>query len=108
MIYDWRVYQIVPGKARQLNERFANHTMALFRKHGMEIVGFWENSIGGTTNTLYYMLGFKDAAQRESAWKSFKADSKWQKVAQESEKDGPLVVRERNMTLTPTYYSPMK
>ena len=108
MIYEWRVYQIVPGKARQLNERFANHTAALFRKHGMEIVGVWENSVGCATNTLYYMLGFEDAAQRESAWKSFKEDPEWQRVAKESEKDGPLVARERNMILTPTYYSPMK
>ena len=61
MIYEWRVYEIIPGKKKLLNERFAKHTIGLFEKHGMTVVGFWENVIGGRTNTLYYMLAFKKA-----------------------------------------------
>jgi NIPSNAP len=78
MIYEWRVYEIIPGKRRQLNDRFANHTVGLFKKHGMEVVGFWESVIGGRTNTLYYMLGFKNLAHREDAWKSFSSDPEWE------------------------------
>ena len=108
MIYEWRIYEIVPGKRRQLNERFANHTLALFKKHGLKVVGFWESSVGGTSNMLYYMLAFDDMTQRESAWKSFREDQEWQKVSRESEKDGPLVAKITNMILAPTDYSPMK
>jgi hypothetical protein len=108
MIYEWRVYEIIPGKRRQLNDRFANHTVGLFKKHGMEVVGFWESVIGGRTNTLYYMLGFKNLAHREDAWKSFSSDPEWQQVATDSEKDGPIVASIRNMVLQPTPYSPMQ
>jgi hypothetical protein len=108
MIYEWRVYEIIPGKKKDLNERFAKHTMRLFKKHGMSVVGFWENMIGGTTNTLYYMLAFKNLDHLDTAWKAFKADPEWRAVARDSEKDGPLVATEKNMVLEPTYYSPMK
>ncbi len=108
MIYEWRVYEIVPGKKKLLNERFAKHTMMLFEKHGMSVVGFWESMVGGRTNTLYYMLAFKDLDHLESAWKDFQSDPEWQEVARVSEKDGPLVVSITNMALKPTYYSPMR
>jgi len=72
MIYEWRVYEIVPGKRKALNDRFARNTIRLFEKHGMKVIGFWENLVGGSTNTLYYMLGFRDLGHLESAWKSLR------------------------------------
>jgi hypothetical protein len=108
MIYEWRVYEIIPGKKRNLNERFAKHVVGLFQKHGMSVVGFWESVIGGRTNTLYYMLAFKNLEHLETAWRDFQADPEWQQVASDSEKDGPIVAGIRNMVLKPTYYSPMQ
>jgi hypothetical protein len=108
MIYEWRVYEIIPGKKKALNDRFANHTLRLFEKHGMSVVGFWENAIGGRSNTLYYMLAFKNLDHLETAWKSFGSDPEWQKVASDSEKDGPIVAKITNMALKPTQYSPMQ
>ena len=108
MIYEWRVYEIVPGKKKQLNERFSSHTVGLFKKHGIAVVGFWESSVGGRTNTLYYMLAFKSLADLEAAWKNFSSDPEWHKVVAESEKEGPLIVSITNMVLKPTQYSPMQ
>ena len=107
MIYEWRVYEIVPGKKRALNERFAKHTVRLFEKHGMSVVGFWESIVGGRTNALYYMLAFKNLDHLESAWRDFQADPEWQEVASSSEKEGPLVASITNMVLKPAYFSPM-
>ena len=108
MIYERRIYEIVPGKRKALNERFAKSTIRLFEKHGMKVVGFWESLVGGSTNTLYYMLAFSDLGHLESAWKSFRADPEWTEVADSTEKDGPLVVHVTNIALSPTDYSPMK
>jgi len=108
MIYEWRVYEIIPGKKKLVHERFSRHTTRLFKKHGISVVGFWENMIGGRTNTLYYMLAFKDLDHLEKAWKSFGSDPEWQDVVLESEKDGPIVASIVNMVLKPTQYSPMQ
>ena len=108
MIYEWRMYEIALGKKAALYERFSKHTIKLFEKYGIKVVGFWESKIGGTTNTLYYMLAFRDLTHLDEAWKSFRSDPEWQKVLEESDRDGPLVVKIRNIVLTPTQYSPMQ
>lgn len=108
MIYEWRVYEIVPGKRKLLNERFASHTVRLFKKHGISVVGFWESMVGGRTNTLYYMLTFKSLGDLEAAWKNFGSDPEWREVVAESEKDGPLIASMTNVVLKPTQYSPMQ
>lgn len=107
MIYEWRVYEAVPGKMGGLNDRFQKITVRLFEKHGIKVVGFWE-AIFGTSNTLYYMLAYENMAQREKSWNAFQADQEWVKARQETEKEGPLVERVVNMLLRPTPYSPMK
>jgi len=107
MIYEWRVYEMVPGKMPNINDRFAKITMKLFQKHGIKVVGFWE-AIIGQSNTLYYMLAFNDMGHREKVWSAFATDPEWLKARAETEKDGPLVARVINILLRPTPYSPMK
>lgn len=107
MIYEYRVYHVTPGKLPTLNARFAEITVPLFKKHGMEVVGFWESVIG-TSNTLHYMLGFRDLAHREQAFASFAADPEWQKAREATEVDAPLVQYITNTILRPTPYSPMQ
>lgn len=107
MLYEWRVYEAVPGRMGALNDRFKNITLKMFEKHGIRAVGFWE-AVFGTTNTLYYMLAWESMAQRERVWGEFQSDPEWIKARQETEREGPLVQRVHNLLLRPTAYSPMK
>jgi hypothetical protein len=107
MIYELRIYETVPGKLPALNDRFAKHTLGFFKKHGIHVVGFWTEDIG-TSNQLVYMLGFDSLADREKKWTAFQADPGWNQVRAESEKNGPINARVRNMILRPTNYSPMQ
>jgi hypothetical protein len=107
MIYEWRVYEILPGRMANINNRFANITLKLFQKHGIKVIGFWE-AIVGTSNTLYYMIAFENMAHREKAFNAFASDPEWIKARAESEKDGPIVSRVYNMLLRPTPYSPLQ
>jgi hypothetical protein len=108
MLYELRVYEVIPGKMPALNARFANPTMQLFAKHGMDVVGFWTTTVGEGSNELTYMLKFENMADREEKWATFLNDSEWKTVKAESEKDGPLVAKIRNQFLAPTPYSPAK
>ncbi len=107
MIYELRIYETIPGRLPDLNARFASHTLDFFRKHGIHVVGFWTEDIG-VSNQLVYMLGYDSLADRESKWAAFQADPGWQQVRAETEKDGPINARVRNMILRPTEYSPMQ
>jgi hypothetical protein len=67
-----------PGDANLLHKRFREATVPLFRKHNMDVVGFWQSV--SKPDTLIYVLAYKDAAARDAAWAAFQADPEWVKA----------------------------
>ena len=56
-VFELRTYKATPGNLDNLHARFRNHTTRIFRKHGMEIVGYWSpTSEEERGDTLVYML----------------------------------------------------
>lgn len=103
MIYELRTYYAAPGKMDALNARFRDHTIGLFERHGIEVVGFWVPD--DEPETLVYMLRFRDREAMKAAWDAFRGDADWQRVKAESETDGSLVARLTSQVLVPTDYS---
>ena len=109
IIYELRIYDTVPGKLPALHDRFQNHTLGFFKKHGIRVVGFWTEDVGtNTNNRLVYIVAYESLADREKKWGAFISDPDWLKVRAETEKDGPLVAKITNSILRPTPYSPMQ
>ncbi len=108
--YEIRTYYAAPGKLEELHARFRNHTMKLFKKHGMQVVGFWgpTDKEAGAENTLVYVLAFKNREARDKAWKDFVADPEWVAARKESEKNGKLTDKVESAILLSTDYSPVK
>jgi hypothetical protein len=40
LIYELRIYDVVPGKLPALNDRFAKITSGYFEKHGMKQIAY--------------------------------------------------------------------
>ena len=108
--FEMRTYYAAPGKLEALNARFRDHTCALFKKHGMEIVGFWlpTDKDKGSDNTLIYILAHKSREAAKKSWAAFVADPDWKKAQKESEADGKLVTKADSVFMNATDYSPMK
>ena len=104
-VQELRVYDAVPGKLPALHDRFANHTINLFKKHGIENVAYWTDDVG-ISNRLIYMVGYDGLGDREKNWAAFGTDPEWHKARAESEKDGPLTTRSHSSILRLTAYSP--
>ena len=104
-VQELRVYDAVPGRMTAMHERFSNHTIHLFEKHGIENIAYWTEEVG-TSDRLVYMLGYESLADREKSWASFVADPDWQKARADSEKDGPIVRESRHRIMRLTAYSP--
>jgi len=109
-VFELRTYTAPPGKLDSLNARFRDHTIALFKKHGMEIVGFWEplDKEAGAGEKLVYMLAHQSRAAAEASWKSFRDDPEWVKVKADSEVGGALTTKIESVFLAATDYSPLK
>lgn len=108
-VFEMRKYYALPGRLDALNARFRNHTGALFQKHGMELVGFWEPTEGPEAGkVLIYILAYPSAAAKEAAWKGFVNDPQWKKARDDSERDGKIVEKIESTMLKGTDYSAIK
>jgi hypothetical protein len=108
-LYELRTYTAADGKAEALDARFRDHTISLFRKHGMTPIAFWHVAPPPgqpKDNRLIYLMGYKDRAARDSSWRAFAQDPAWQAVYAESQKDGSLTSKIENLFLSAADYSP--
>jgi hypothetical protein len=108
-VYELRTYTAADGKLEALKARFRDHTIRIFKKHGMENIGYWvPQDPEKAQNTLIYILKHPSREVAEKAWKAFAADPEWQKVQKESEVNGRLAVKVERMWLDPTEFSMLK
>ncbi len=109
-VFEIRTYTTHPGKLDALNARFRDHTLAIFKKHGMENVGYWvpTDKESGAGEKLVYILAHKSREAAAASWKAFGADPAWRSARAESEKNGPLTTKIESVFLTATDYSPLK
>ena len=108
MIYEMRVYRVVPGRMPALLNRFQNVTLELWKTRGIKQVGFWTTVIGDSNMELTYMLAWESLAEREQKWNAFMADPEWIAKRAETEKDGAIVANIVNQFLQPTAFSALK
>ena len=106
-VFEIRTYYANEGKLDALLARFRDHTVTLFKKHGMTNVGYWVPA-DNKENKLVYMLAFPSREARNKAFKAFGADPDWQKAYKESTKDGRLVKKIVNEFLAGTDFSKIK
>jgi hypothetical protein len=108
-IFELRTYTAAEGKLPALEARFRDDTTRIFKKHHMDVIGYWVPQDGDKAkNTFIYILAFPNRAAADQAWKDFQADPEWKKVAAESEKDGKLVDKVDRIFLDAVPFSPMK
>jgi NIPSNAP len=109
-VFEMRTYYTLEGRLPALNKRFREHTCELFKKHGMENIGYWTpvNEKDGKDNKLVYLLAYPSIEARAASWKAFQSDPEWKKAQAESEKDGKIVDHVESVFLNPTDYSLIK
>jgi hypothetical protein len=105
-LYELRVYHANPGKLDALHDRFRDHTVALFEKHGMTQLGYFVPVDNEESNILVYWLAFDDEQAKKDAWKAFRDDPDWKAAYAASTKDGKLVAKVDSTLLQATDYSP--
>jgi hypothetical protein len=108
-LFELRTYHAAPGKLDALKARFANHSVRLFAKHGVTVVGFWaaRDADGQPTNDFMYLLAFQDSEARERSWEAFRSDPDWLVARADSEADGPIILSGESVLLDPAEHSPM-
>ena len=86
-VFELRTYTATPGKIDALHARFRDHTLKLFEKYHMTVIGFWKpTDAEQAKQKLVYLLGFLSQEAAAKSWKDFQADPEWKAVKETSEK----------------------
>jgi hypothetical protein len=108
-VFELRTYTAPEGKLGDLHKRFRDHTIGIFKKHGMESIGYWQpQDAPDAQNTLIYILAHPSREAAKKNWAEFSADPEWQKVVTESQLNGKIVSKAVSVFMDPTDYSPIK
>jgi len=106
-VYELRVYHAAAGKLPELLARFRDHTMALFKEHGMESVAYWTPlDEPEKSNMLIYILYHPSREAATGNWQSFRDDPKWKAVVETTEGNGKLVDKVDVTFMALTDFSP--
>ena len=114
--FELRTYTATPNHLPNINARFRDHTLTLFKKHGMTNIAYWnlDDKQPGSGETLVYILAHKSKDAAAESFKNFRADPEWvaAKEASEKEAGGPLTMPMpdgvKSVFMAPTDYSPTK
>ena len=78
-VFELRTYTATKGNLGNLNDRFKDHTMKLFEKHGMTNVVYW-NVLKGQKDDdkrLVYLLAHKSQDAAKKSFDAFRKDPDW-------------------------------
>lgn len=111
-VFELRTYTC-PDRSKQsaLCRRFRDHTMKLFKKHGMTNLVYWETA--DDDRMLIYLLAHKSEAAAKESFAAFRQDPDWlaAKKASEEAAGGSLTEKENGVVsefLEATDYSPLR
>ena len=108
-VYELRTYTCNEGKLEALKTRFRDHTIEIFKRHGMESIGYWVPQDGEKSKTtLIYVLAFPSREAATKSWDAFKNDPEWKKVAADSEANGKIVKSVDSVFMDPADFSKLK
>ncbi|HUY90940.1 MAG TPA: NIPSNAP family protein [Pirellulales bacterium] len=113
-VFELRTYTTTPGNLDALNSRFRDHTVALFKKHGMTNIAYWNllSDQEGAEDTLVYLLAHRSPQAAQESFAAFGADPAWKSALKDSETKagGPLTVKGgvKSLFLKATDYSPIR
>jgi hypothetical protein len=113
--FELRIYTANEDKLEALKARFRDHTTAIFKKHHMEVIGYWtpqsdssKSDDPKSEDTFIYILAHPSREAATKNWKEFHDDPEWVKVQGDSEKNGPLAKKIDSTFLDALPFSPMK
>ena len=105
-VFELRTYTTNEGKLPDLQKRFRDHTVDIFKRHGITNIGYFTPE--EKPNTLIYIIAHESRDAAKKNWDDFRNDPEWKKVSAASEENGKIVTNVVSVFMDPTDYSPMK
>lgn len=105
--YEIQIHYAEPGRLRYLQNRYRQFALPLYRKHNIEVEGFW-SPLDPKDERIISILSYYNKAAWLRSTKDFLRDPKWKKGIEESESVGRLEARTDKKFLSLTDFSGMR
>jgi hypothetical protein len=109
-VFELRTYSQLPGRNPAILARFKDHTIKLFKQHGMKNIAYFTTieKDPAVQSKLVYLVSHSSEEEAKSNWSGFGNDPKWKKVAADSEKDGKIIEKIESVYMKPTSFSTIR
>ena len=109
-VFELRTYSQLPGRNPAILARFKDHTMKLFKQHGMKNIAYFMTieKDPAVQSKLVYLVSHSSEEDAKSNWAGFINDPKWKKVAADSEMDGKIIEKIESVYMKPTSFSTIR
>src|SRR5579884_122062 len=108
-VFEIRTYTCFPGRLPALEARFRDHTIDIFKRHGMTSIGYWiPHDAPRSQETLIYILAHPSREAAKQHWDEFRNDPEWKKVQADSEASGKIVSHVDSVYADPADFSPIR
>lgn len=108
-VFELRTYYCFPDKFPNIVARFRDHTRALFEKHGMTNVAYFQTvKEDASQPELKYIIAHENMDAAKESWDAFRSDLVWKEVARESQMSGKIVEKVVSVYMTALPFSDIK
>jgi hypothetical protein len=90
------------GGINELHQRFREGEVEVFERNGVDVLAVWQDL--GESDTLVYLLAYKDRAARDAGWAAFGKDPEWDTLRRKYF----VPLNSKVFYMSATDYSPMK
>ena len=106
--FDLRIYTVAAGKTEAFWNRWLNHAVPIYERHGLHSVGAWKSKDKEGNDLVVCLLAGSSVEGIQKSITAFHADAEWQKIEKDTEKEGPLRTKVEAFKMTATDFSPLK
>lgn len=108
--FDLRIYSVLPGKLDAFRDRWRDHAVRIYERHGLHSIGWWvaaKKDAEGHDQFICLLAGESvESIQRSIV--EFHKDPEWQRVEKQTEMDGKLRSGVTAHRLVPTDFSKLR
>lgn len=91
--FELRLYQVEPGRSRDMERRMQDDLGTLFPRNGIRPVGTWTVVAGAAAPLFVYLMPWRQMIQRTRAFAGFVADPGWAEARDRTNAGSELVQR---------------
>ncbi|MDA7933374.1 NIPSNAP family protein [Akkermansiaceae bacterium] len=106
-VYELRIYSANEDRLEHLKKRFREHTDRIFKKHGLEAIGYWVPTEGPAKKRrrFIYILKHRSRYAAYENWIKFNNDREWAAVLDQPQFQGLLAEKPTSLFMNETEYS---